>query len=597
MGQARYSRFDKLDGSHGFKKAVPDGFVDYAARRLPGGEVVWFNFDLGREMGLIPSDHGNTMNSALRRQILDTFCLTIINEHDLDRGRRFEDAKMPGTYMATRYLQLQHPGRTGRNSGDGRSVWNGSLSHRGVRWDVSSCGTGVTRLCPATAEEGRFFRTGNDTSSYGCGTSSLEEGLSSALMSETFHRNGIPTERVLAILGLANGCAITVRAATNLIRPSHFFIWLKQNDLERLRGVADLYIDREVSNGALRKETGPRRYHGLVERIARDFACATASFETEYIFCWLDWDGDNCLCNGGIIDYGSVRQFGLYHREYRFDDGPRWSTSIVEQRRKARDIVRTFAQVRDFILSGQKKPLDSYKNDPVLRLFDTTFDLERRRRLLFNTGIPDAACRTLAGRQIDAVERFRRAHAYFERARTARGPVRVGDGLNWNAIFSTRDLLRELPGRLLRTAQPYSAEEFIEIGASTYASKRDRRLTSPRRRMASEFQRAFWSLVELTSRACRQSVAQTLSAAAHRSAVINRFDRITGDAALYAARRLIRARRRLSERELHSVIERYLDLQTRNPEKSGRQAPLKGPNAKRVFDSLLDLTAELRHGL
>ena len=88
MGQARYSRFDKLDGSHDFKKAVPGGFVDYAARRLPGGEVVWFNFDLGREMGLIPSDHGNTLNSALRRQILDTFCLTIINEHDLDRGRR-----------------------------------------------------------------------------------------------------------------------------------------------------------------------------------------------------------------------------------------------------------------------------------------------------------------------------------------------------------------------------------------------------------------------------------------------------------------------------------------------------------------------------
>jgi uncharacterized protein YdiU (UPF0061 family) len=137
-----------------------------------------------------------------------------------------EKDRLPGTYMATRYLQLQHPGRTGRTSGDGRGVWNGSVTHRDTRWDVSSCGTGVTRLCPATAEEGRFFKTGNNDSSYACGTSSLEEGLSSALMSETFHRNGIATERVLAVIALANGYAITVRAAPNLIRPSHFFVWL-----------------------------------------------------------------------------------------------------------------------------------------------------------------------------------------------------------------------------------------------------------------------------------------------------------------------------------------------------------------------------------
>jgi hypothetical protein len=115
--------------------------------------------------------------------------------------------------------------------------------------------------------------------------------------------------------------------------------------------------------------------------------------------------------------------------------------------------------------------------------------------------------------------------------------------------------------------------------------------------MASEFQRSYWVLIELAAKHLHRSVAWTLSATAHRSAVINRFDRITGDAALYAARRLIRARRRLSERELHGVIERYLTLQTRNPKRMERPTPLKGPNAKRVFDSLLDLTVELRYGL
>ncbi len=597
MGQRAYSKFDRLDGSHAFKRAVPGGYVDYAARRLPGGEVVWFNFDLAREMGLIPSKHAGRLDAELRGKILDTFCLTIINEYELDRGRSFEKDRLPGTYMATRYLQLQHPGRTGRKSGDGRSVWNGSVTHRGKSWDVSSCGTGVTRLCPGTAEEGRFFKTGNNDASYACGTSSLEEGISSALMSETFHRNGILTERVLAVLLLANGFAITVRAAPNLIRPSHFFVWLKQSNLERLRGVADLYIQRQVRNGEFPRNSGKRRYARLAEQVATDFACAAARFEADYIFCWLDWDGDNCLVNGGIIDYGSVRQFGLFHREYRFEDGPRWSTSILEQRRKARHIVQCFAQIRDFIETGRKKPLNRYAKDPVVRLFDERFEYERRRLLLHNVGLPRLACEALASHEVDAVEDFRRAHAHFERARVARGPVRVGDGLSWNALFSTRDLLRELPDHLLRKARRFTAEEFIGVGASSYASRRDRKITSTRRRMASKFQRAYWILIDLASERLQRSIPWTLSEVAHRSTVINRFDRITGDAALHAARRLIRARGRLSERELHRVIERYLELQTRVPERRQRPSSLKGPNAKRVFDSLLDLTVELRHGL
>jgi len=597
MGQDEYSRFERLSGSHAYKKAVPGGFVDYAARRLPGGEVVWFNFNLAREMGLVPSRHADTLNARLRRRILDTFCLTIINEYEMNRGRGYEKDRLPGTYMATRYLQLQHPGRTGQTSGDGRSIWNGSITHRNMRWDVSSCGTGVTRLCPATAEEGRFFRTGNDDASYACGTSSLQEGLSSALMSETFHRNGIATERVLAVIALANGYAITVRAAPNLIRPSHFFVWLKQNNLENLRAVADLHIERQIRNGEFLKKPGMRRYARLAEQVATDFARAVARFETDYIFCWLDWDGDNCLVDGGIIDYGSVRQFGLFHREYRFDDGPRWSTSILEQRRKARYIVQSFAQIRDFIVDGRKKPLRNYASDPVVRLFDETFEHERRRLLLHNIGLPSAACEALARNEVDAVERFRRAHGYFERARVARGPVRVGDGLSWNAIFSTRDLLRELPDQLLRKAERFTTEEFIEIAASSYASRRDRKITVSRRKLSSEFQRSYWILIELAAKYLKRSEAWTLSAAAHRSAVINRFDRITGDAALYAARRLIRARRRLSSRELHGVVERYLALQTRNPDRTDRPNALKGPKAKRVFDSLLDLTAELRYGL
>ena len=102
--------------------------------------------------------------------------------------------------MATRYLQLQHPDKRGKTSGDGRGIWNGEFRGRGGTWDVSSSGTGATCLSPAAAQTGKFFKTGDRAVGYGNGYNTLDEGLSAALMSEIFHRNGIPTERTLVII-------------------------------------------------------------------------------------------------------------------------------------------------------------------------------------------------------------------------------------------------------------------------------------------------------------------------------------------------------------------------------------------------------------
>src|SRR5689334_1490182 len=52
-----YERFEMLDGSHPWRNAAPDGFVDYPARVRGGGRVVYFNFDLARELELIPANH------------------------------------------------------------------------------------------------------------------------------------------------------------------------------------------------------------------------------------------------------------------------------------------------------------------------------------------------------------------------------------------------------------------------------------------------------------------------------------------------------------------------------------------------------------
>jgi len=166
----RYDRFSLINGNHDFQKAVPEGSVGYSVRLRKGGKLSYFNYGLAKEMGLISGDHPQKMNQKLSQTVLDTFGIQIINEYDLIHHTPIPKKTIkPHKYMATRYLQLQHPDKTGRTSGDGRSIWNGQISHRGTTWDVSSCGTGATCLSPATAIAKKFFKTGDPSVSYGCG--------------------------------------------------------------------------------------------------------------------------------------------------------------------------------------------------------------------------------------------------------------------------------------------------------------------------------------------------------------------------------------------------------------------------------------------
>jgi hypothetical protein len=529
------------------------------------------------------------MTLPLRRAVIDAFALAIINEYDLEHGLRVDSRdRLPHPYMATRYLQLQHPDRRGTTSGDGRSVWNGTFRHAGATWDLSSCGTGVTRLCPATAATRRFYKSGSRRASYGCGTASIEEGMAAALLSETFHRNGIATERVLAVISFPGGFAINVRAAKNLLRPSHLFAPLKQNDLPRLRAVVDYAIARERDNGAMPPaRAGDEAYRAFGERVARSFARAAASFEREYVFCWLDWDGDNVLLDGSIIDYGSVRQFGLFHREYRFDDGPRWSTTLPEQKAKARGIVRCIAQIVDALIRGRRAPLRSFMGDPLLAIFDREFQATRDRLLLRRIGFYARSERALLERGRPLVKRFDRAHAWFETARAARGPVTVPDGITWNAVYSTRDLLRELPRIYARDPRSLPAEVVLDLAASSYASRADRRVTAARRRRAEEFQTAYLLLARRAARLTGRSTASVFAALASRSAIVNAYARVTGDAVAHAAVHLTRRRAKLGPDALYEIIDRFAELRT---------APDR-PDAKRVFDELLALAVETRDGL
>jgi hypothetical protein len=324
-----------------------------------------------------------------------------------------------------------------------------------------------------------------------------------------------------------------------------------------------------------------------------------AVLESEYIFLWLDWDGDNILADGGIIDYGSVRQLGLCHREYRFDDGPRFSTTLTEQRRKARSLVQNFAQIRDFLIHGEKSPLRSFAGDPILSLFDEAFRDTRLQRLLLRVGLPEPVAKQLLSRRRDTVMAFDRAHAAIERARSARGPHPVADGINWNAVFSSRDLLRRLPRRLHEN-ESLAAGDILEMSYSSYATRKDRRPTTHRLRQAGRLLRTYRQLLDTAATMSGRSPRRLLATVRRRSARINRYARITGDSITHAATALLKARPQLASAAWHRIIENFIEDQILVPElrpaRRAASAPVRG-GSRVLLDELRELNEMFRHGL
>jgi hypothetical protein len=162
----------------------------------------------------------------------------------------------------------------------------------------------------------------------------------------------------------------------------------------------------------------------------------------------------------------------------------------------------------------------------------------------------------------------------------------VPDGITWNAVYSTRDLLRELPRIYARDARPISPDVLLSLAASSYASRDDRRPTPTRLSHARELQDAYLALVRRAARLSGRPLRRVLADVAARSAAINGYARVTGDAITHAARRLARGRKRLGPTATWEIVKRF----------AGGDAP-RSKSAKRVFDDLLRLVVESRDGI
>ena len=574
-----YEGFAQLDGSHPWRGVSPDGYQDYEARYRPGGRVIYFNYPLAAELGLIPSDHPSRMNSRLEKAVLETFALQIINEYDLAHPRTWKNARVkPGKYMATRYLQIQHKSRVGRTSGDGRAIWNGVIRTPTTTFDVSSRGTGVTCLCPGAQIANKPLQTGADVG-YGSGTADLDEMLGTAVMSEIFYRRGYPTERTLAVIDFGDGTAIGVRTAPNLIRPAHLFRYIRQGRRRELRKAFDYFLERQSENGYWKLGRKPAaRYRKALEYLARSYGRMAAVLEEEYIFTWLSWDGDNVLASGAIIDYGSVRQFAAKHDKYRYDDVDRWSTCLSEQRYWARQLVKVFAQGTDFLIRGRRRNLREFDDAPCLATYDKAFNRERDQRLLWRLGFTAGQASRLMRTARREINDLRRALVFFEDLKVSKGVEELGDGITHRPVFLIRNLLRELPAYYLnacggRRGGMMPLEMFCRIMAASYAEPADVRMTATRQARARNFQSCYQRLI--ASAGPYRGVLRTV---ARRSAVINFEHRMTGDASIHIVNHVIARKDRLTRAELQEALDRFIESQVLVP---GQWKPLERRELKR----------------
>ncbi|WP_347357312.1 hypothetical protein [Bdellovibrio sp.] len=566
-----YSSFDQLNGVHPWMDAVKDGFVSYKVRELNTGKVAYFNFILAKEMGLIPPDHPHQMSEDLQQKLIDTFSLQIINEYDELTHRRIDPATIrPHEYMATRYLQLQHSNKQGKTSGDGRGIWNGTVYHRGTTWDVSSRGTGVTCLAPGAVQAQKPLKTGGTEFGYGCGLAEIDELLGASILAEVMHLQGIGTERMLCVIDLGKGYGIGIRAAQNLIRPAHLFLYLKQERWDNLKAATDYLIDRQVDNKVWNiKSKGAAKYDEMLTAISKSFGEFTAILDTDYIFAWLDWDGDNVLADAGIIDYGSVRQFGIRHDKYRYDDVERFSTNLNEQKQKARLIVQVFAQMADYLKTKKKKTLREFAQHPAVQNFNKVFEQKRAERLLYRMGFNETQ-RSHIMAQDGLFERFDKEFSFFERAKVSGNTEKVADGVNHPALYNMRTIMKSYPRFLMESPLPFekrwmTENSFFKAVLSGFAKSRDARMGEKQRRHIAAFQNVYRELVEAASG--RNKPEHVLKGICERAEKLNSDKRITGNALIEMVEEIITEKKKgLPMEQIQKIVDKLVYEQNGMPE-------------------------------
>jgi len=176
--------------------------------------------------------------------------------------------------------------------GDGRAHLLGAISDdKNQLWDIQLKGSGATP-----------YSRGGD------GRCALGPAIREYIMSEAMHGLGVKTTRCLAVVGTGEVVyrnppqpgAIVTRLASSHIRVGSFQYLATQGDIEGLKKLADMAIERHYPSI---QSTGAQRY--------LDFLAAVINSQLALVISWMRvgfihgvMNTDNTLISGETIDYG-----------------------------------------------------------------------------------------------------------------------------------------------------------------------------------------------------------------------------------------------------------------------------------------------------
>ncbi|NCN95748.1 MAG: hypothetical protein GW917_03410, partial [Bdellovibrionales bacterium] len=421
--------------------------------------------------------------------------------------------------------------------------------------------------------------------------SEITEGLGNAIYSELLYNYGIRSERCLAVIEFPGGFSINVRVAENLMRPSHMFNHLKQNQHKRLKSAVDYYIERETASGRFHAKAGiQNKYQEMLSKLAKNFATVSAQFEAHYVFCWMDWDGDNILCDGSVIDYGSIRRFGMFHHDYQFDDDSRWSTRLTDQKIKARYIVQCFIQAFDYALTGKKRNLNDFAKHRILKQFDQIFAREHARETLKKMGFSKSEQNWLIQHRRKAVDEFTHMFRYFESRITSTKRKRYGDGVSRHALYSMRDFLREFPGHYLESKSVMDFKTFSAICGSPFIASKDKKVGYHFLKQLTKMQDSYLKLTHAVAKKSKKSETSVLKQLKKSAYVFNRSDLITGDGMIHILGKMMQDRKKIGLDEFHINIASLLSQQSNATPSEPEQWP-------DVIRPLLRIAKDFRYSL
>ena len=171
----------------------------------------------------------------------------------------------------------------------------------------------------------------------------------------------------------------------------------------------------------------------------------------------------------------------------------------------------------------------------------------------------------------------------------------MGDGINWNAVFCMRDLLRELPQIYLSRGDEIRGDEFIEIARSSYAVAEDLELTSYKSRKVKEFQRDYWKLIRSVAKKESTSVEKVLLEVSMRSSVLNKYDRVTGDSITTIVNKILGHKPKLSPVEIQKILRDFSEYQNMDPDTKDYQK--RHSKQGRLMKGMLKIVRDYREGL